>query len=740
MASNHPSFVHFREILIIDMDKSIELKLQNLEKTKAILKTEFIGIDHIIDQLIQSITPWYVTPEVLNRPQIISLWGITGTGKTSILKRLFQILEISKVVCIDSGEINDKLSLSDLVSDTFSLEDSYSTSTCGDAVFIFDEFQHARTIDDSGKEITKPSTRQMWNLIDNGQLVLRSNDYTLTRLITFLEDLEGLVAERPDIKLKNLIAENPDDVKGILDVLGLVWFEERAGYLLNKGTKLRKGGHKYGKIVDEEEENEMNPFRPLFILPSYIIQSYFTLYTRLDKTINNKERIDRLLGCTTISEVYQVINEITTRVGGQKTLDFSKSLVLLVGNLDEAFYLSKNVDPDLNADVFKKIIDKKVTIHSIKSALKSRFRAEQIARFGNTILKYPAFSSEEFKRLIRLELDRVLGRFLNTSKRRITYTDDIVDLIYSEGVYPAQGARPILTTISSMFTPLLSSVLINFPEGDELIVSTLRPEEGFRKNNKTLIFKSKDSDKILEITIDLTVGATRNPDNNPYRYIFGVHEAGHAVAYAWAFGELPLDIVSTSAKGGGHTSFDSTVLATITREYIKRNLIMSVSGHSAETIFYKPDTYNNIDRVTTGASQDFDEAFNLLREAVYNGGYFLPKKYANICATTNDAGMLVGFDDKEIEQLMEKEFNDILEISRNIIRTNITLVAAIAKHVAEFGNMTPEQFKNMIEQVNGKNLSKDPLKLTIELIDQRKQELSFDNYKNVVLDILGENN
>ena len=374
------------------MDKSIELKLQNLEKTKAILKTEFIGIDHIIDQLIQSITPWYVTPEVLNRPQIISLWGITGTGKTSILKRLFQILEISKVVCIDSGEINDKLSLSDLVSDTFSLEDSYSTSTCGDAVFIFDEFQHARTIDDSGKEITKPSTRQMWNLIDNGQLVLRSNDYTLTRLITFLEDLEGLVAERPDIKLKNLIAEDPDDVKGILDVLGLVWFEERAGYILNRGTKLRKGGNKYGKIVGEDEENETNPFRPLFVLPSYIVQSYFTLYTRLDKTISNKERIDRLLGCTTISEVYQIINEITTRVGGQKTLDFSKSLILLVGNLDEAFYLSKNVDPDLNADVFKKIIDKKVTIHSIKSALKSRFRAEQIARFGNTILKYPAFS------------------------------------------------------------------------------------------------------------------------------------------------------------------------------------------------------------------------------------------------------------------------------------------------------------------------------------------------------------
>ena len=745
MASNHPSFVHFREILINDMDETIRLKLQNLENAKTVLKTEFIGIDHIIDQLIQSITPWYVTPEILNRPQIISLWGITGTGKTSILKRLFQILEITKVVCIDSGEINDKLSLGDLISDTFSLEDSYSTSTCGDSVFIFDEFQHARTINDRGEEITKPSIRQMWNLIDNGQLVLRSSDYSLTRLITFLEDVEGLVTKNPKIKLQNLVVEDPEEVKEVLDALGLVWFEDRVSYLFkDSGTRLRRIGPNFNAIYGNIEENEgkenKDPFRPLFVLPGHIIQSYFSVSNRIDKTISNKNRIDELLKCETLTEVYQIINEITSKVGGQKTLDFSKSLVLLVGNLDEAFYQSKNVDPDLNADVFKKIIDKEVTIHSIKSALGRRFRAEQIARFGNTILKYPAFSSNEFKQLIRLELDRVLDRFYNTSNRKVIYTEDIVDLIYSEGVYPAQGARPILTTVSSMFTPLLSSVLINFPEGENLTVSVLNPEEGYRKNTKTIVFKSENTGDALELAINLTVGATRNPDNNPYRYIFGVHEAGHAIAYAWAFGQLPLDIVSTSARGGGHTSYDQTDLATMTRDHIRRQLIVSVAGHSAETIFFNTKINGGIDRVTVGASQDFEEAFLSLRDAAYKGGYFLPKKFANINATPTDSGMLVGFDDKNIEQLMENEFNNILDTSKDIVKSNTILIAAVAKYVAENGNMTPEQFENMIESVNGKDLSKDPLILTLDLMKQRKQELSFSNYKNTVLKILGEIN
>ena len=64
-------------------------KIERLESAKVQLKTEFIGLDSIIDEIINSISSWYVTPEIINRPVIVSLWGMTGTGKSSVVKNLF---------------------------------------------------------------------------------------------------------------------------------------------------------------------------------------------------------------------------------------------------------------------------------------------------------------------------------------------------------------------------------------------------------------------------------------------------------------------------------------------------------------------------------------------------------------------------------------------------------------------------------------------------------------------------
>ena len=69
-------------------------KLEKLQQTKDKLKSEFVGIDKIIDRVIDSITPWYITPEVLERPTVVSLWGLTGTGKTSLIRKLIKYLDL----------------------------------------------------------------------------------------------------------------------------------------------------------------------------------------------------------------------------------------------------------------------------------------------------------------------------------------------------------------------------------------------------------------------------------------------------------------------------------------------------------------------------------------------------------------------------------------------------------------------------------------------------------------------
>ena len=47
------------------------------------LKKEFIGLDETIHQIISAVRVWYLMPELMTRPIIINLWGLTGTGKNT---------------------------------------------------------------------------------------------------------------------------------------------------------------------------------------------------------------------------------------------------------------------------------------------------------------------------------------------------------------------------------------------------------------------------------------------------------------------------------------------------------------------------------------------------------------------------------------------------------------------------------------------------------------------------------
>jgi len=63
-----------------------------LTQVAADLKTELFGIDSIIDRVMESVRAWYIVPELINRPVIVCLWGLTGTDKTQLTRRLAQKL------------------------------------------------------------------------------------------------------------------------------------------------------------------------------------------------------------------------------------------------------------------------------------------------------------------------------------------------------------------------------------------------------------------------------------------------------------------------------------------------------------------------------------------------------------------------------------------------------------------------------------------------------------------------
>ena len=59
-----------------------------LDTAREVFKSEFVGIDTVIDNVIDTIRTWFLFSELQEPPLIVNLWGITGVCKTALVRRL----------------------------------------------------------------------------------------------------------------------------------------------------------------------------------------------------------------------------------------------------------------------------------------------------------------------------------------------------------------------------------------------------------------------------------------------------------------------------------------------------------------------------------------------------------------------------------------------------------------------------------------------------------------------------
>ena len=128
--------------------EEITRKNAELENIKPILKEEFKGIDGVIDAIIETMRPFYIFPTSLKRPLVVNLWGLTGTGKTSVVNRIIELLNLRHKYCkFDVGEYVHATSEYKL---KFDLSDKVEKCTDKHLILVFDEFQLGRTISENG--------------------------------------------------------------------------------------------------------------------------------------------------------------------------------------------------------------------------------------------------------------------------------------------------------------------------------------------------------------------------------------------------------------------------------------------------------------------------------------------------------------------------------------------------------------------------------------------------------------
>lgn len=587
----------------------INEKLKKLQSVKKKLKKEFIGIDRQIEQLVESIKVWYIFPQTLNKPLIVNLWGITGTFKTSVVRRLAVLLDMNNQFKeIDSRKIPGS-PVKHILGSGNRVDDP---TIVYPSIFLLDEFQNIRTISNKGDDTdSSGELYELFSWLSDGKIKYTRSAYDFSRLTALVE------------RIKKNKAGIIEDIHKVL---------ERRSQFSSSNVSI-------GSLIGEDSEevaarakSKKGSMSSAFYDTHYSVLEEFYAFA-FDKIAKFGDDMDAL---------FAYIIEQSKDISLDYTLDLSKCLIFVAGNVDEAFSgLTHNMDNEmLTPDQFYEV-SSQVNFNVIKESLLYRFKPEQVARLGTNHIIFPSFNTKMYTKFIESLHDRTIAKFSNFGIK-ITIEDSVTQFILTHTAIPSQGARSVL----SAHEYLVDS---NIPEAlaKSLMTNGKKFTVGVADNN-IVIVTNKDI-IVKEITIiDKTI--LENYDNHDLNYTISLHESAHAITGIAVMGILP-DVIKTRLNNGdigGYCKFAAEE-GIMTRDEAIGRIALSMGGYAGEII---RKGFNN---VSIGSSSDILSATGLASALV---------KVLGLGSAVAASGFSMGRDglvtydkdnmEKEVEELVEE--------------------------------------------------------------------------------------
>ena len=507
--------------------EEINIKKHRLENIKIELKREFIGIDYIIEELVDYIQIWYLMPEILTRPIIVNLWGMTGVGKTDLIRKLVSKLNYQDrfvEVELSNGESTWNSSVSSIL-------ETNGINNAKPAIVLFDEIQRFYTIDSEGKPLLNTRFQDFWELLSDGKLAKRDAKESIDDYLQ-----RYLYAAMQRQKRKQKLKDAPPMPSDPMNPMG-------------------------GNFSEDEEAT-------VGVWEAQSLKKIFDLKETVNEIAEMREE-----------DVLMMMQQTREKKKVYEPINHAKTLIIISGNLDEAYSMANETgETDIEADIFRAYTEK-ITIVDIKNALSRKFKPEQVARFGNIHLIYKSLRKVDFESLITEELVKIVKKNKEHFGVDIEITKNLNQLIYQNGVFPVQGVRPVFSSITDIVEANLSKLLFEAFMGNFMHIAM---DYDFGKKKIVAQLAGK---RTIELDYVGKIDQIRQ-DNSPDMVAnIAVHESGHAIVYGILLGLAPLQLKSRVASRYAQ-GFSFPHLIHLSKENIISKIKIFLAGGIAEEIVF----------------------------------------------------------------------------------------------------------------------------------------------------------
>lgn len=587
-------------------------KNQQLQAIAAQLKTELFGIDAIIDRVIDSVRPWALMPELVTRPVIVCLWGLTGTGKTQLVRRLAQLLGFyDRFVEVQMDGFSNGASWRGAQSISGMLAQS-GLREGEPGILALDEFQRFRTIDGKRNEVRVERYQDVWALLSDGRL---------PPALSLLGDIESAIAEA-------------------------AFDAERA-----------------------DAEDAMRRFK---------------LSSWEAKEVRRTLKLDAPLLDIMAWTPEQIQDRLRAfREDGQQQwdTDYSRLLVFVCGNLDEMYEsLATSVDDcDSDADTFHALTGK-LSVIDVKQALNKRFKPEQVARLGNEHVVYPSLSRRAYEQLIEQGCARYARETAARCGLYFELAASVREQIYANAVFPAQGTRPLFSSLHAILgAGLAKAALWALERG-------AAAGDGVALTADGCSLVAHWQGQAQRIAAPFEISRLRQRNNADFRALLAVHEAGHGLVHALLFGRAPAEIkIHVASFEGGYNAYSSR------KVWSRRNLLDSIctsqAGRAAELLVFGPDMSSS------GAESDLRKATESAARMLRHLGH--GERIARCDVSVNSEDNLctdVDASNAPIEALLQAEHAR----ATRLLQTQRDALLALVDELMARGQVTPARFAAVV--------------------------------------------